>query len=160
MNRKVTFSHHEDAQAFFDMDVSVECLFRRMNSWDAIKYAMQAVRDGLNDVATDDLDLGMHARLSRVRDCLSNAIRLAESADSAKPNPVTAPGPKSQKTADLRDDFAGRAMATMCAGPGATMGAERDQRYDGESGWAEIVASNAYAMADAMLVQRSKGGAS
>lgn len=54
---------------------------------------------------------------------------------------------------DLRDYFAAKAMQSMTAGPGARMVAERDERYD-ETNWAEIVASNAYMMADAMLKAR------
>lgn len=55
----------------------------------------------------------------------------------------------------LRDWFAGLAMQSTFAGPGATMLAGRDERYD-ETNWAEVVALNAYEMADAMLAERSK----
>lgn len=55
----------------------------------------------------------------------------------------------------LRDWFAGMAMQAMCAGPGARMVADCDQRYD-ETNWKEVVASNAYDFADAMILQRSK----
>ena len=55
----------------------------------------------------------------------------------------------------LRDDFAGRAMAQMCAGDGATMVANRDGRYlHGEMTFAEVVADNAYNFADAMILRR------
>lgn len=53
----------------------------------------------------------------------------------------------------LRDYFAGLAMQSMFTGEGARMVAERDQRYD-ETNWADIVATNAYDMADAMLKAR------
>lgn len=55
----------------------------------------------------------------------------------------------------LRDDFAGRAMQSIFAGEGARMVADRDARYD-ETNWVEVVASNAYEMADAMLAERNK----
>lgn len=57
----------------------------------------------------------------------------------------------------LRDYFAAMAMQQMCAGPGARMLADRDMRYDATLGnWAEIVASNAYDFADAMLKARKQ----
>lgn len=55
----------------------------------------------------------------------------------------------------LRDWFAGRAMQSMFAGDGARMVANRDKRYD-ETNWAEVVALNAYEMADAMLTARAQ----
>lgn len=55
----------------------------------------------------------------------------------------------------LRDYFAAKAMQSSFAGDGARMLAARDGRYDGTN-WAEIVASNAYEMADAMLEERKK----
>lgn len=55
----------------------------------------------------------------------------------------------------LRDYFAGLAMQSMFAGPGAQVVADRDERYD-ESNWAEVVALNAYEMADAMLKVRGE----
>lgn len=55
----------------------------------------------------------------------------------------------------LRDWFAGQAFAAMVAGEGALMVADRDERYD-ETNWAEVVASNAYNFADAMLAARTK----
>ena len=55
----------------------------------------------------------------------------------------------------LRDWFAGIAMQTIYGGTGAQQVADRDLRYD-ETNWAEIVASNAYAMADAMLKERER----
>ncbi|HZW06108.1 MAG TPA: hypothetical protein VFF65_03205 [Phycisphaerales bacterium] len=60
----------------------------------------------------------------------------------------------------LRDYFAAKAMQSMTAGPGARMVADRDERYD-ETNWAQVVASNAYAMADAMIAARKgqSGGA-
>ena len=48
------------------------------------------------------------------------------------------------------------AMQSIYGGMGAQQVADRDQRYD-ETNWAEIVASNAYEMADAMLKERLKG---
>jgi hypothetical protein len=54
----------------------------------------------------------------------------------------------------LRDYFAAKAMQSIFAGDGATMVANRDGRYDGETNWAEVVALNAYEMADAMLEAR------
>lgn len=53
----------------------------------------------------------------------------------------------------MRDYFAAKAMQAMFAGQGARQVADRDQRYD-ETNWAQVVASNAYEMADAMLVER------
>lgn len=59
--------------------------------------------------------------------------------------------------ADLKDWYAGLAMQQMCAGPGGRMVADRDQRYSEEKGnWAEIVADNAYNMAEAMMVERKR----
>ena len=54
----------------------------------------------------------------------------------------------------IRDYFAAQAMQSIFAGEGARMVADRDERYD-ETNWAEIVASNAYDMADAMLRARN-----
>lgn len=61
------------------------------------------------------------------------------------------------KTEDLRDWFAGLAMQAAFAGPGARMVADRDERYD-ETNWCDVVASNAYVMADAMLKARDGRG--
>jgi hypothetical protein len=55
----------------------------------------------------------------------------------------------------LRDYFAGLIMREIYAGPSARMVADRDLRYD-ETNWADIVASNAYEMADAMMRHRGK----
>jgi len=55
--------------------------------------------------------------------------------------------------ADLKDWYAGLAMQQMCAGPGGRMVADRDERYD-ETNWAQIVANNAYDMAEAMMAER------
>ncbi len=55
----------------------------------------------------------------------------------------------------LRDWLAGLAMQAAFAGPGAQVIADRDSRYD-ETNWAEVVAANAYEMADAMLAERTK----
>lgn len=55
----------------------------------------------------------------------------------------------------LRDYFAAQAMQAIYGGPGARMVADRDERYD-ETNWAEVVASNAYEMADAMIAERAK----
>lgn len=55
----------------------------------------------------------------------------------------------------LLDHFAGLAMQSMVAGPGARMVADRDGRYD-ETNWKEIVAANAYEFAKAMLKEREK----
>ncbi|WP_278984586.1 hypothetical protein [Sphingobium yanoikuyae] len=55
----------------------------------------------------------------------------------------------------LRDYFAAKAMAAAFAGPGARMIADRDDRYD-ETNWAQVVAANAYEMADAMLAHRAQ----
>lgn len=55
----------------------------------------------------------------------------------------------------LRDWFAGLAMQAAFAGPGARMVADRDGRYD-QTNWGEVVAANAYEMADAMLAEREK----
>jgi len=46
------------------------------------------------------------------------------------------------------------AMQSCFAGEGARMVADRDGRYD-ETNWKEVIAANAYEMADAMLVHRS-----
>lgn len=60
----------------------------------------------------------------------------------------------------LRDWFAGLAMQRMCAGDGAIMVGNRDANYDEKKGnFAEVVASNAYDFADAMLAERDKRGA-
>jgi hypothetical protein len=53
----------------------------------------------------------------------------------------------------LRDYFAGQAMQAIFGGVGARDVADRDRRYD-ETNWAEVVAANAYEMADAMLAER------
>ena len=62
-----------------------------------------------------------------------------------------------QRTEDrgmtLRDYFAAAAMQAIFGGVGAQQVAERDRRYDGTN-WAEVVAKNAYEMADAMLKAR------
>lgn len=58
----------------------------------------------------------------------------------------------------LRDYFAAKAMQAAFAGAGARMVADRDERYD-ETNWAQVVASNAYNMADAMIAARKPGGA-
>lgn len=50
----------------------------------------------------------------------------------------------------LRDWFAGLAMQSIYGGVGARDVADRDGRYD-ETNWSEVVAANAYEMADAML---------
>lgn len=55
----------------------------------------------------------------------------------------------------LRDKFAGLAMQAIYAGTGAQQVADRDQRYN-ETNWSEVVASNAYEMADAMLRERER----
>ena len=55
----------------------------------------------------------------------------------------------------LRDYFAAKVMQTIYAGNGARMVADRDKRYD-ETNWDEVVALNAYEMADAMLEARKK----
>ena len=55
----------------------------------------------------------------------------------------------------LRDYFAAMAMQAIFGGVGAQQVADRDKRYD-ETNWAEVVAANAYEMADAMLNQRGK----
>ena len=55
----------------------------------------------------------------------------------------------------LRDWFAGLAMQRIFAGAGATVVAARDKRYD-ETNWADVVADNAYEMADAMMKRRLK----
>lgn len=49
-----------------------------------------------------------------------------------------------------RDWLAGLAMQAIFAGVGAQQVADRDKRYD-ETNWKEIVASNSYEMADAMI---------
>jgi hypothetical protein len=56
----------------------------------------------------------------------------------------------------LRDYFAAKAMQSIFAGDGATMVANCDGRYNGETNWADVVALNAYEMADAMLKEREK----
>jgi hypothetical protein len=53
----------------------------------------------------------------------------------------------------LRDYFASKAMQAIFGGVGAQQVANRDLRYD-ETNWAEVVALNAYEMADAMLKVR------
>jgi hypothetical protein len=55
----------------------------------------------------------------------------------------------------IRDWFAGMAMQAIYGGEGARQVADRDGRYD-ETNWGEVVAANAYEMADAMLRQRGK----
>jgi hypothetical protein len=55
---------------------------------------------------------------------------------------------------ELRDLFAAMAMASIFTPLGANIVAARDKNYD-ETNWAEIVARNAYDMADAMLVERN-----
>lgn len=55
----------------------------------------------------------------------------------------------------LRDYFAGQAMQSIFAGPGAHDVANRDRRYN-ETNWSEVIAINAYEMADAMLEARKK----
>lgn len=55
----------------------------------------------------------------------------------------------------LYDEFAQRAMQAICAGEGARMVADRDERYD-ETNWAQIVADNAYNFAEAMIEERRK----
>lgn len=55
----------------------------------------------------------------------------------------------------LRDYFAAQAMSAIFCGDGARMVADRDERYD-ETNWAEVVAANAYEMADAMIAERAK----
>jgi hypothetical protein len=57
----------------------------------------------------------------------------------------------------LRDYFAAKVMQAIVAGDGARMVAARDGRYD-ETNWGQIVAANAYEMADAMLTHRAKKG--
>ncbi len=63
------------------------------------------------------------------------------------------PGEPTQHGMALRDYFAAKAMQAAFAGDGARMIADRDARYD-ETNWAQIVAMNAYEMADAMLIAR------
>lgn len=69
--------------------------------------------------------------------------------------PVVLPHSEADYTSGmtLLDYFAGQAMISMVAGPGAQMVADRDDRYD-ETNWKEIVASNAYDFALAMLSAR------
>lgn len=56
----------------------------------------------------------------------------------------------------LRDYFAAKAMLAIFAGPGARTVADRDSRYSETKGnWAQVVALNAYEMADAMLLERN-----
>ena len=55
----------------------------------------------------------------------------------------------------LRDYFAAKFAQQIYAGEGARGVADRDKRYD-ETNWAEIVADNAYLMADAMIARRKK----
>ena len=55
----------------------------------------------------------------------------------------------------MRDWFAAMAMSAIFGGEGARQVADRDPRYD-ETNWAEIIASNAYDMADAMIAERQK----
>lgn len=64
-------------------------------------------------------------------------------------------GAWSQEGMSLRDYFAAKAMQAAFSGAGARMVADRDSRYD-ETNWAQVVALNAYEMADAMLAQRQK----
>lgn len=58
----------------------------------------------------------------------------------------------------LLDKFADSAMSSMVAGEGAIMVAKRDERYrDGPDGnWAEIVALNAYEIAEAMVKEKRR----
>lgn len=63
-------------------------------------------------------------------------------------------GSSPSDTTPLRDHFAGLAMQSIFAGEGARMVADRDERYN-ETNWAQVVAANAYEMADAMLAHRS-----
>lgn len=55
----------------------------------------------------------------------------------------------------LRDYFAAKAMQAIFGGVGAQQVADRDGRYN-ETNWAQVVAANAYEMADAMLATRNK----
>lgn len=55
----------------------------------------------------------------------------------------------------LRDYFACAAMQASFAGEGARQLADRDGRYN-ETNWAQVVADNAYRMADAMLARRDR----
>lgn len=60
-------------------------------------------------------------------------------------------------TQELYEWYAGLAMQQMCAGPGADMVAARDGNYSEEKGnFAEVVASNAFDFADAMMRERNK----
>ncbi len=78
---------------------------------------------------------------------------------SALENPPAFPfEPTGHKGMMLRDWYAGLAMQAAFAGVGAQQLADRDGRYDGTN-WAEIVALNAYEMADAMLTARQHGDA-
>lgn len=53
----------------------------------------------------------------------------------------------------LRDYFAAKAMQAIFAGEGARQVASRDGRYT-EGNWSQVVALNAYEMADAMIEAR------
>jgi hypothetical protein len=55
----------------------------------------------------------------------------------------------------LRDYFAAKAMQAIYGGEGARIVADRDKRYD-ETNWGEVVAANAYEMADAMIAERTR----
>lgn len=62
--------------------------------------------------------------------------------------------PQESAPKSLRDEFAMAALISMVAGPGARMVADRDNHYDGETNWKEVVALNAYEFADAMMDAR------
>ncbi len=68
---------------------------------------------------------------------------------------MTKPKKLSAADSSLRDFYAGAAMQAMVAGPGATMVAARDERYD-ETNWEFIVASNSFDIADAMMKERDR----
>ena len=53
------------------------------------------------------------------------------------------------------DYVAVAAMKQMIVGPGAQTVADRDENYD-ETNWKEVVASNAYDFAEAMLAEKRK----
>jgi hypothetical protein len=55
----------------------------------------------------------------------------------------------------LRDYFAALIMVSIFTGDGARMVASRDQRYN-ETNWSEVVATNAYDMADEMIRARGQ----
>jgi len=60
---------------------------------------------------------------------------------------------------ELRDYFAGMAMQSMVAGPGARMVADHDDGYRKGEAWDAVVARNAYDFAEAMLRERAKRNA-